>query len=927
MKRISILLLFVCITFMVKSQSQTIDQKVDSLLQLMTLDEKIGQMTQAERGELENITDISTYALGSLLSGGGSAPSPNTAAAWANMYNQYQAQALQSRLGIPMIYGVDAVHGHNNVAGAVLFPHNIGMGCTWDTALVKAANQVTALEVAATGIDWTFSPCIAVVRNERWGRTYEGFGETPEIQQLMAKVSVAGLQGNDLGAPETILACAKHYVGDGGTTNGTDQGNTILNEALLREIHLPGYADAIDAGVGTVMASYSSWNGVKMHGNEYLLTTVLKNEMNFDGFIISDWKGVDQIAEDYRTAVKRSVNAGMDMVMVPDRYIYFISILKDLVQTGEVSMERIDDAVRRILKQKFLLRLFEEPYADNSLLTSVGSAAHRTIARQAVRESLVLLSAKNDVLPLNKTDQKILVAGSIANNLGAQCGGWSISWQGSDGNITTGTTILAGIQQLAAPGQVIYSQTGATTENVDVAVVVIGEHPYAEGAGDRTSLNIETEDVNLVKSLKAKGIPVIVILVSGRPMIVGELLPYTDAFFAAWLPGTEGDGITQVLFGDYQPSGKLTHTWPRTMSQVPINSGDANYNPLYAYKHGLQIFPSVSTSEILLPYAAVLKESGDRVVLSLSGKITGFNASVQDFSLKVNGVLQSGKISGIAISPIDSSMLEINLNQPLDASGAEVSISYTGTGITSQSLILGIFSDFFVYNAIANYGTPVTVPGKVEAENYFEMSGIGTETCTDIGGGLNVGWIENGDYMKYFIRVQASGDYQVSARISGYNGGSLHLLFNESLSAQIAFSATNGWQNWQDFSTTIHLEAGDYVMKAFSYTNNFNINYFNFTQLTGISENQPGIASISLYPNPVTDDFQLNFYVQRHQQIRVGLFDMTGKQVQALFEGAVNQGQNEFPLKLDPKLAEGMYFIEIKDESTRYFRKLLISRL
>ncbi|MBK6963524.1 MAG: glycoside hydrolase family 3 C-terminal domain-containing protein [Bacteroidales bacterium] len=927
MKRISILFLLVCITFMVKSQNQTIDQKVDSLLQLMTLDEKIGQMTQAERGELENITDISTYALGSLLSGGGSAPSPNTAASWASMYNQYQAQALQSRLGIPMIYGVDAVHGHNNVAGAVLFPHNIGMGCTWDTTLVKAANQITAREVAATGIDWTFSPCIAVVRNERWGRTYEGFGETPEIQQLMAKASVAGLQGNDLGNPETILACAKHYLGDGGTTNGTDQGNTVVNEALLREIHLPGYADAIGAGVGTVMASYSSWNGVKMHGNGYLLTTVLKNEMNFGGFIISDWKGVDQITEDYRTAVKRSVNAGMDMVMVPDRYIYFISILKDLVQTGEVSLERIDDAVRRILKQKFLLRLFEEPYADNSLLSSVGSAAHRTIARQAVRESLVLLTAKNDVLPINKTDQKILVAGSIAANLGAQCGGWSISWQGSDGNITTGTTILAGIQQLAAPGQVIYSPTGTTTENVDVAVVVIGEHPYAEGAGDRTSLNIATEDVNLIKSLKEKGIPVIVILVSGRPMIVGELLPYTDAFLAAWLPGTEGDGIAQVLFGDYQPSGKLTHTWPRTMSQVPINFGDADYNPLFEYKHGLQVFPSVATSEMLLPYAALLKESGDQVVLSLSGSITGFNATAQDFSLKVNGVLQSGIISGIAISPIDSSMLEISLNQPLDAADADVSISYTGTGITSQTLTLGIFSDFFVYNAIANYGAPVTVPGKVEAENYYEMSGVGTEPCTDIGGGLNVGWIENGDYMKYFIRVQASGNYQVSARIAGFNSGNLNLLFNETLTGQIAYSATNGWQSWQDFNTTIYLDAGDYVMKAFAYTDGFNINYFNFTQLTGISENQPGIASINLYPNPVIDDFQLNFYAQRHQEIKIGLFDMSGKQVQSLFKGAVNQGQNEFLLKLDSKLSEGMYFIEIKDENTRYFRKLLISKL
>ncbi|NTW25600.1 MAG: carbohydrate-binding protein, partial [Lentimicrobium sp.] len=459
-----------------------------------------------------------------------------------------------------------------------------------------------------------------------------------------------------------------------------------------------------------------------------------------------------------------------------------------------------------------------------------------------------------------------------------------------------------------------------------VAVAVIGEHPYAEGAGDRTSLNIETADVNLIKSLKEKGIPVIVVLVSGRPMIIGELLPYTDAFVAAWLPGTEGGGVAQVLFGDYQPTGKLTHTWPRTMSQIPINYGDAGYQPLFEYKHGLQGFPTTTTSEMLLPYAALLNETGDKVVLSLSGKITGFNTSVQDFSLKVNGVIQSDIITSINISTIDSSMLEILLNHPLEGASNDVSISYSGAGITSQSLILGMFSDFFVYNAMVDYGTPVTVPGKVEAEDYFEMSGVGTEACSDIGGGLNVGWIENGDYMKYYIRVQASGNYQVTARIAGFNAGNLHLVFNETQAEQIAFTATSGWQNWQDFSTTIYLDAGDYVMKAFANTAGFNINYYNFTQLTGISEPQHGISSITLNPNPVSDHFQLNFFAQRHQQIKIGLYDMAGKQVQPLFEGSVNQGQNEFQLNPDAKLPDGMYFIEIREESTRHFRKLIIAK-
>ena len=383
MKKLNIILLSLFFPSLIFAQD--IDFKVDSLLKLMTLEEKIGQMTQAERGALENISDIQYYKLGSLLSGGGSSPTPNTTESWANMYDDYQSYALKTRLGIPLVYGVDAVHGHNNLYGAVIFPHNIGLGCTWNPELVKQVNQITAKEVAATGIDWTFSPCIAVVQNERWGRTYEGFGETAEIQKIMSAASVEGLQSDDLDAPETILACAKHYVGDGGTTNGIDQGNTQVTEEVLRELHMAGYIDAIAENVGSVMASYSSWNGDKLHGHDYLLTDVLKNELGFEGFIISDWKGVDQVAEDYREAVKRSVNAGIDMVMVPDRYIYFISILKDLVEKNEVSMARIDDAVTRILKQKFLLNLFEEPYTDPSFAASVGSDAHRSVSRQAVR--------------------------------------------------------------------------------------------------------------------------------------------------------------------------------------------------------------------------------------------------------------------------------------------------------------------------------------------------------------------------------------------------------------------------------------------------------------------------------------------------------------------------------------------------------------
>ncbi|PKP53113.1 MAG: hypothetical protein CVT92_05955 [Bacteroidetes bacterium HGW-Bacteroidetes-1] len=923
MKKFFFLTLISFASIYVFSQNTTIDQKVDSLLSIMTLDEKIGQMTQAERGALESNNDIAFYKLGSLLSGGGSAPTPNTALAWANMYNQYQSFALQTRLAIPLIYGVDAVHGHNNVFGAVIFPHNIGLGCTWNADLVKTVNQVTAKEVAATGIDWTFSPCIAVVRNERWGRTYEGFGETPEIQKLMASASVLGLQGNDLDDPETVLACAKHYVGDGGTINGTDQGNTVLSEALLREIHMAGYIDAIEAGVGSIMVSYSSWNGQKLHGHDYLITNVLKNELGFEGFIISDWKGVDQINENYRTAVKRAVNAGVDMVMVPDRYIYFISILKDLVQTNEVSMARIDDAVKRILKQKFLLNLFEKPFADNSLLSSVGSTEHRAVARQAVRESLVLLSAKNDVLPLQKENQKILVAGSKANDLGSQCGGWTISWQGSTGDITTGTKILTGIQNMAAAGQVIFSPNGTTTQAVDIAVVVIGETPYAEGAGDRTSLNIDQSDVNLIKTLKEKGIPVITVLVSGRPMIIGEILPYTDAFIAAWLPGTEGNGVADVLFGDFQPKGKLTHTWPGNMNQVPVNFGDENYNPLFEYKHGLQSFPETSTSTELKPYAALLDKSGNKIILSLSDNITSLSTSPNDFTVKINDVAISNAYTTVISTAFDASMLEIQLINTVEASGLSVSISYNGNGISSNDLQLTPFSDLFVYNALIDYGLPHAVPGKVEAEDFFEMSGIGTENCTDIGGGLNVGWIEEGDYMKYFIKVNTSVNYKLVSRIAGFNSGTLFFLFNDSIHANIPFTSTNGWQTWRDFSTNLYLEEGNYVMKVFAYTDGFNINYFDFIQLTGVNENQSVISDISISPNPAKEQFRLSFSSMKYQNVKVGLFEMNGKPIQSLFAGNVNSGLNEFYFTLDAALPEGLYFIEIKDENQRYFMKIL----
>ncbi|NUT31975.1 MAG: glycoside hydrolase family 3 protein [Hamadaea sp.] len=551
--------------------------RVADLLARMSLDEKLGQMTQAERGSATP-ADVTTYRLGSILSGGGSAPSPNTATAWADMYDGFQQGALATPLQIPMIYGVDAVHGHNNVVGATIFPHNIGLGATRNPALLEQIGRATAEEVSGTGIDWDFAPCLCVARNDRWGRTYESFGEVPEIASSLTTI-VTGLQGTQLGGPASVLATAKHYVGDGGTTGGDDQGNTELTEAQLRAIHLPPFQAAVQRDVGSVMISYSSWNGVKLHGHQYLVTTVLKGELGFSGFVVSDWNGIDQIdgvsgmsASDVRTAV----NAGIDMVMVPTAWKNFISLLRTEVQAGRVAQARIDDAVRRILTKKFELGLFERPLTDRGYTSTVGSAAHRAVARQAVRESQVLLK-NSGVLPLAKDNNKIFVAGKSADNIGNQSGGWTISWQGSSGNITPGTSILQGIRNAAGPGTTVtYSQRGTGIDSsYRVAIAVVGETPYAEGQGDRTgSMSLDRDDLRTINTLRGKGVPVVVVLVSGRPLDIASELPNWAGLVAAWLPGTEGAGVADVLYGDYRPTGKLPVTWMSSVSQQPINDGD-----------------------------------------------------------------------------------------------------------------------------------------------------------------------------------------------------------------------------------------------------------------------------------------------------------------------------------------------------------------
>ncbi|MFF7205760.1 glycoside hydrolase family 3 N-terminal domain-containing protein [Streptomyces sp. NPDC008141] len=583
-----------------------VKKRVADLLSRMTLAEKAGQMTQAERNALKSQGDIAAYDLGSLLSGGGSVPTPNTPEAWAKMVDTYQLRAQATRFQIPLIYGVDAVHGHNNVIGSTIMPHNIGIGATRDPAVAARTGAVTAKEVRATGIPWDFAPCLCVTRDERWGRSYEAFGEDPALVTAMETV-ITGMQGapsgKDLARNDKVLTSAKHYVGDGGTEYGSsstgsytiDQGITKVTRQELEAVHLAPFAEAVERGAGTVMPSYSSLDvlgddqgPVKMHANAEMINGVLKDRMGFKGFVISDWQAIDQIPGDYASDVRTSVNAGLDMIMVPTAYPDFHRTLRDEVTAGRIPEARIDDAVARILTQKFALGLFEKPYADTTHLGSIGSAAHRAVAREAVAKSQVLLKNDGAVLPL-KPSQKVYVAGSNADDVGNQAGGWTISWQGSSGKITPGTTVLEGMKK-AAPETVTWSKdASAPLEGHDVGVVVVGETPYAEGVGDVGNghdLELSAADRAAVDKVCA-AMTCAVLIVSGRPQLIGDRLGDIDALVASWLPGTEGDGVADVLYGKKAFTGRLPVTWPRSAGQLPINVGDTSYDPQYPYGWGL----------------------------------------------------------------------------------------------------------------------------------------------------------------------------------------------------------------------------------------------------------------------------------------------------------------------------------------------------
>lgn len=603
-----------------------IPARVHDLLSRMTLAEKVGQMTQAERAPLySDPSPIRTLALGGVLSGGGSVPTPNTPEAWADMVDRFEQAALETRLHIPILYGIDSVHGDGNMYGATVFPHNIGLGATRDPKLVEEVEHVTAAETRASGPQWVFAPCICAARDDRWGRTYESFGEDPSLVEEM-ETAIDGFQGppGHLSDPDRVLATAKHFAGDGDTVYGTsanpagykiDQGVTIASRPEFWRDALRQYVPAVrEHHVGTVMPSYSSidWtedglgNPIKMHGEGGLLTGVLKEKLGFEGFVISDWEAIHQLPGTFREQVRTGVTAGVDMFMEPFDYETFEQTLTSLVETGEVPESRIDDAVRRILTKKFELGLFEHPFTDRSGIGQIGSPAHRAVARRAVAESQVLLKNDGHALPIDPRGD-VYVAGSNADNIGNQAGGWTLTWQGGSTNQIPGTTILQGIEAAVRGGGVSFSEdASAPVPPGATGIVVVGETPYAEGFGDVggpqysgdpgdegkprpvKDMQISAADRAAIDRVCAAAARCVVVIVSGRPLIVEpQQLEEIDGLVAAWLPGSEGEGVADTLFGQRPFTGKLPVSWPRTLAQEPINVGEPNYDPLYPFGWGL----------------------------------------------------------------------------------------------------------------------------------------------------------------------------------------------------------------------------------------------------------------------------------------------------------------------------------------------------
>ncbi|MDQ2076615.1 exo 1,3/1,4-beta-D-glucan glucohydrolase [Marinimicrobium sp. ABcell2] len=661
------------------ANEQAVEEEVNRLLERMTVEQKVGQLIQPE---LRNITpeQIRQYHIGSLLNGGGSYPNGDKYASvddWLALADSFYLASMDERDGgiaIPIIWGTDAVHGHNNVVGATLFPHNIGLGAANNPELIRKINEITALEVAVTGMDWNFSPTVAVARDDRWGRTYEAYAESPELVKAYAGEAVNGLQGQvgteSFFGPGRLIATAKHFVGDGGTQDGVDRADARMSEEKLRDIHSPGYFSAIEAGVQTVMASFNSWNGVMLHGHEYLLTDVLKERMGFDGLVVGDWNGHEFVDGCTRDSCAQAFNAGVDIFMAPDNWQALYANTLAQVNSGEISQARLDDAVRRILRVKLRAGMFEKglpserPYAGQSEL--LGAPEHRAVARQAVRESLVLLKNNGGLLPLDR-HSRVLVAGDGAHDIGKQSGGWSVTWQGTgntNDDFPGGTSIYQGIAEIvtAAGGQVELQEDGHYQERPDVAIVVFGEDPYAEMQGDVSHLNYTSDtDLALLQRLQNQGIPVVSVFITGRPLWVNAELNVSDAFVVAWLPGSEGAGVADVLFRDDQGAvnhdfkGQLSFSWPANAVQSPLNDGQDDYQPLFEYGYGLTYADRDHNLPILPEESGISATDGTEVLdIFRDRPLAPWELVIADGSRRHLPVTGSGaSVPGVTVQSID----------------------------------------------------------------------------------------------------------------------------------------------------------------------------------------------------------------------------------------------------------------------------------
>ena len=667
------------------SRDSESESRISELLSRMSVEEKVGQIIQAD---INTVTPekVRELHLGSVLNGGNSAPDDNlrnTPDSWLAMADEFWEASTDTSdggLGIPVIWGTDAVHGSSNVVGSTIFPHNIGLGAANDPQLMYEIGRATALEILAVGLDWTFAPTIAVVRNDRWGRTYEGFSEDPEIVAAYAPRLVEGIQGvygtDNFLDDDHLLATAKHFTGDGGTADGIDQGDNLSTEQQLRDIHSAGYPPAIAAGVQSVMASYNSFHGKKMHGLKPMLTDVLVGRMGFDGFVVGDWNGHGQVQGCTNESCAASFNAGLDMFMAPDDWEALYHNTLQQVRAGEIPMERLDQAVARILRVKIRAGTLDAPRpsarkhaGDWALL---GAAEHRKIAREAVRKSLVLLKNENGILPL-AANSKVIVAGNGAHNIGKQCGGWTLSWQGTGNtneHFPNGTSIYEGITQAveAAGGTAVLSENGEFAQDFDAAIVVFGEEPYAEGLGDRTSVDyIPHDGLKLLRKFNEAGIPTVSVFISGRPMWVNPELNASDAFIAAWLPGSEGGGLADVMFTNpenetqFDFTGRLSFSWPARADQVEVNVGDADYNPLFAYGYGLGLSDEVSVP-LLDEDGGDPTETSERAshIIELGNPTDHWQMNLKDADgqVTVHNVTGSSPGGALKVSPADYNFQE-----------------------------------------------------------------------------------------------------------------------------------------------------------------------------------------------------------------------------------------------------------------------------